>query len=424
MQKSIRKFIFSILSVMLFVLFLMYSAVALLMLDKGADITVVWAFDELIKEYNVAYQADPNAPLPEEAYLWLKKVPTELPDNLALFFANSSLENGYQNIDWQESRYIVGVKKLHDGSSIYLAADIDNLWDAYYELPEDVLLYIEQAITPLIFTLIVAILLAFIVITWMTITFLRPLKKLALWVENLTPALAHQPAPDFSFVELNAVAQPFQQSLLEVEGMIAKEQFFMRTTSHELRTPLAVASANVELLNRLLTREQISDDCQITVARIERAVADMSNITEAVLWLGRGNKDGLVEQEIVLIQVVNELLESNNYLVEGKEMSFKLQFENYTIKAPLTPCKMVISNLIRNAMQYTQQGIIHIHLSSRYLTIRNEDINHIAEPKHSADYGFGLGLVVVERICQLMGWSYSHQLITGGREVTLHFGDM
>lgn len=82
---------------------------------------------------------------------------------------------------------------------------------------------------------------------------------------------------------------------------------------------------------------------------------------------------------------------------------------------------MAISNVIRNAMQYTQAGYVLVELTNGKVTIKNEDSFDSSYDKSSSDYGFGLGLILVERICSLMHWHYTNQEISGGRLVKIDF---
>ncbi|MGL1956338.1 MAG: HAMP domain-containing histidine kinase [Colwellia sp.] len=420
-QKSIRKFILSILSIVLIVLFLIYNSVALLMLDKGIDIAIVWLIDNEVKQYDLSSQKNSKATLPKEEGLILTKTILELPNNLSMYFETTDLQYGYRNIEWKNTQYIVGIKYLYDDSPLYVVYKYDDNGDELIETPDDIIEYILTALSSLGYVLVFSLVLAFILITWMVLHFLRPLKNLEVWVSNLSASNMHNTIPDFSFLELNAVAIPFQQSLIEIENMVSKEQFLLRTTSHELRTPIAVAGTNVELLKRYLAQQSVSEDCQETVQRIERAVKEMQKFTETVLWLGYENKEPLPKQQVVLELIIKELVNSNYYLIEDKDVAIKMSLTPYTIAVPVTPCQMAISNIIRNAMQYTQAGIIYIELNNGRIMIKNEDVCNFSYDKSSSDYGFGLGLILVERICSLMNWRYTNQKISGGRKVEIDF---
>jgi hypothetical protein len=84
-------------------------------------------------------------------------------------------------------------------------------------------------------------------------------------------------------------------------------------------------------------------------------------------------------------------------------------------------------------MQYTISGRIEIDLDERMALIKNVDRNETfvnavnpdstdsTDSTDNSDYGYGLGLILVEKICNKGHWKYSTSNIVGGREVKILF---
>ena len=77
----------------------------------------------------------------------------------------------------------------------------------------------------------------------------------------------------------------------------------------------------------------------------------------------------------------------------------------------------MLANLIRNAFQYTDEGEVLITVSADSLTVFNKNTEALSdeEPGGDSDYGFGLGLLLVEQIAQRLEWLYQYEGYDDGR---------
>jgi two-component sensor histidine kinase len=81
----------------------------------------------------------------------------------------------------------------------------------------------------------------------------------------------------------------------------------------------------------------------------------------------------------------------------------------------------VINNLIRNAFQHTQQGMVKINQQGSEVIITNveidqDDVNNIHE-----ELGFGLGMQLVEKLTSQFGWHYAITQDSKGYQVSISF---
>ncbi|MCL9780938.1 HAMP domain-containing histidine kinase [Vibrio sp. S4M6] len=244
------------------------------------------------------------------------------------------------------------------------------------------------------------------------------LKKLGDWVDSLQPQDVDKPVPNFYFEEINRVARQQQSSFIKITQLIEQEKSFLRHASHELRTPIAILRNNGELLNKLASSEE---KYAPSIARVNRAALNMQHITETLLWLSSDDERQIKVETVDIHALIQSLIEDNAYLREGKDIKIKtdISIENLSIEA--IPCQLVINNILRNAFQYTQQGSVAIHYSNQSIVIENNDDSESPEPISTSDYGYGLGLRLVERIVSKIGWQYQNELVDGGRKVSVHF---
>ncbi len=413
--KSIRNFVFAVTGTVLIILVVLYSYVSLTMLDRGSLAPVVWMMDHEAKQYQAKYASDPLTPLPNSDFITSSLDIAQFPPEHRALFSQREAGVAYQQMEEGELQYIVGVIPLHDGGILYL------LFEDTEDIPDEVWQFVEDIAEPLIPVFLLSVLFAMVVVSFMTYRFLRPIKKLEHWATHITLDNINEPVPSFTFKELDAVAIPLQAALQRIDRMLSKEQFLIRTTSHELRTPIAVVATNMELLKRMLRDVQVTGGCSEAIQRIDRATVDMQKITETVLWLGR-DPDGEIEQHwICLGELVDELITANANLIESKQVELQRKIHQARVKVAPTPCRIAISNILRNALQYTHQGVIHIVVDANRVHITNHNVGNHSFDKTGTDYGFGLGLALVERICQRLDWYYRNEETNGGRDVTIDF---
>src|SRR5690606_35705768 len=109
----------------------------------------------------------------------------------------------------------------------------------------------------------------------------EPVNALAERLTQIDPRERHvRIAAQFASNELEPIARSVDAFMERLEGFVEREQSFTATASHELRTPLAVIRGAVELLESQAAQRPASAKA---LARIQRAVRDMSEFTDALL---------------------------------------------------------------------------------------------------------------------------------------------
>ena len=146
----------------------------------------------------------------------------------------------------------------------------------------------------------------------------------------------------------------------------------------------------------------------------------MQHLTETLLWLSREDGGKINSVPVSLDTMVKGLLEDNAYLLQGKEIEVVFEEKGVIINAAETPCRIAISNLIRNAFQHTEVGVVTVELMSDTFKIRN-DGDPDRDTENESQRGYGFGLLLVQKIVSRMGWRMEYQNIPGGRETTLSF---
>ena len=265
------------------------------------------------------------------------------------------------------------------------------------------------------------LLLTFIVVALMVITaywalgkLTRPILKIVNDISNLPPNGIGQKiqlddsAPHESFLISNALNQYMDR----IQRYIQREKTFINTASHELRTPISVISGAMEVaLNHPDTHPNLYPHLQ----RAARVSHEMEELLTLLLTLAR-DKDRLERiSEMIDIQLeLPTIIEHHLFLCSGKKLVIKNEVKNSLfVNAPAQVLRIAIGNLIRNAIENSDSGIIQIYIQNQTLFIVDpgQDMDAIAMSTFytqlalSGEKGFaGIGLELILRLCEHFEW--------------------
>lgn len=248
---------------------------------------------------------------------------------------------------------------------------------------------------------------------------MAPVVRLARQVRHRDQLLGLAPplAPDYAADEVGELAVAFDATLGRLRQALTRERLFTSDVSHELRTPLMILASSCELL---LENPGLDQRGRAQVERIARACEEMRELVQTFLMLARAQReDASMSPQQSLGQVAEGLLGLWREPIESKGL--KLIFEPGEPDAKgynATFLHAVMGNLLRNALHYTEQGFIRLTLTGTGFLVEDSGVG-IPEEKREAMFepfvrgnekrgeGLGLGLSLVQRICENQGWSVS-----------------
>lgn len=257
---------------------------------------------------------------------------------------------------------------------------------------------------------------------------LEPVSRLA--VEVATSA--HKPGErlemNYPDDETGQLARAFDRYVLRVNELLLREQQFSANASHELRTPMMVIRGAVDMLKESEPQPGVLRQLQ----RIDDALLQMQQQTELFLQLSR-TPDALSgkDDEQPLADIVARQLAHWQPLADARGLTLTLEVNGDAGQRPATMMIAVLNNLLRNAMQHTSEGEICVQLDAHYLQVSDTGSGIAAGLQDQVctrgiseanPTGFGLGLAIVERICEHRGWRLEivpHH--PAGTRVTVYF---
>ncbi|MBU2968686.1 HAMP domain-containing histidine kinase [Pseudoalteromonas sp. C2R02] len=423
-NKTLRKYVITAHSIIACMVVLIYTALVNIYFVNGLDEGNFQDLHLEAKSFTQAYNNNKQPEIPNSIHFkgfinWqsvpaqIKKYFPELEFASQLQMHSKRLNLEGLPMSWPEQVIFVLAQPLNDGNIFYLTRQIDI--ETYQALSKNNIKNMFKLTWPLalLFLIIMHLYVHFILKRTM-----RPLHHLGTWIDNLTLNNVTDPIPDFEFNELKKIAFQQQKAMLRISDVLDKEQAFLRHASHELRTPIAVVKSNAQLMER---REDNPKN-QTSIERIKRAALNMQHMTETLLWLSREDEnEKLIISDINISDMIKHLLEDNQYLLQGKTVELNFEIDELTLKLAPTPCRLILNNIIRNAFQYTAQGNINIYFESKILIIENINTGKTEFESENSDYGYGLGLQLVDKIIRKMNWQYENKQILGGRKVTIDF---
>lgn len=239
-----------------------------------------------------------------------------------------------------------------------------------------------------------------------------PIVELARQVERSGPGELAAPDRSQSYPrEVEVLAEALRQAAHRVNQFVARERRFTRNASHELRTPITVIRGAAELLDDSVGPD--NDRTRRLVGRIARSVERMEGIIDAFLWLAR-EADGRTETEWCrLEELLPALVEQHRHLARGKDVEVRLEpGDGLLVGAPEPVLSIAVGNLLANALTATSQGWVSVVLEENRLTISDtgpgiepERLDAVTRPYVTGGSGgHGLGLAIVQEICERFGW--------------------
>jgi signal transduction histidine kinase len=257
----------------------------------------------------------------------------------------------------------------------------------------------------------------------------NPLEKLARHIKSIEPNQGFQPIRTvYREQELSTIASSINQLLVSIQSHVDREKLLVSLASHELRTPLSVMTGALDVIDQ---RDSLNKEDRVTMNRVRRAAEEMRADVEALLRLARRQEDVDDPQPVRLNVVVDEVIQELDALMDGSSKRIQRfdQGENTTLLVDRSLIRMLMRNLLHNALRHTQSLVT---LEQRHAVIRISDsgvglpsdaaarLFHPLDDPRVQRSGGGLGLFIVRLICERLGWKVSIQSsLEGGTVIDL-----
>lgn len=212
-------------------------------------------------------------------------------------------------------------------------------------------------------------------------------------------------------------------------GRGARRLEALANLAHELRSPLQVLLGYLEIL-RDDWADGFAPEPREMLERMNHNLHDLSHTVDNIMEFVLAEAGGMtwVQEEVSVVGLLNDLAPAIEAARSGKELALRFELGDAprTIHLPRRPLRSIVSNLVLNAIKFTERGDVtvrigrarerdgadglEIEVSDTGMGMNPAMIKAAAEPfaqlshSNSRIYrGLGLGLAVVQRNARLLG---------------------
>ncbi len=241
--------------------------------------------------------------------------------------------------------------------------------------------------------------------------------------------------------EIKKLISTFNHMIIRLQDGVENLDRFNSDVSHELKTPLTVIRGEIDLT----LRKQREPEYYIkTLTTLNYEAKQIEKIVENLLLLTKYSKENIQKtfEKCYLKNILLDTLITYKKNIDEKNININIKkLEDLTIFGNLQLIKTVFSNLIDNAIKYTNENKnIFISLEARnkhiYFNIIDEGIGipkeelsnvlnrfyRVDESRNKKIKGFGLGLSIVKNSIDLHGAKFKiESTLNKGTKITIIF---
>lgn len=236
-------------------------------------------------------------------------------------------------------------------------------------------------------------------------------------------------------IEVVKLVETFNAYHRRMAQMIAREQEFTANVSHELRTPLTAIRTSCSLLLLDMT---IAGKSRMRLEMIDRALNNIDGLVNALLMLAREESAG-ARETIPIGEALDRALDPFLETMKTKALHVSRDVDmRQHVNVNPAALHIVLSNVIRNAVTYTDHGSLTFNYRDMRVLITDtgrgipaDELAHLfdrfyrtSSAPQTDHSGLGLGLAIVKKICDQQGWHISIDSLPGrGTTVALTLAD-
>lgn len=236
----------------------------------------------------------------------------------------------------------------------------------------------------------------------------------------------------YDFVNITDIQVELSQIVGQIQADYKEQKKYIENVNHELMTPIAIIRGKLELL---IQSPNIKKGDFTLINGILLKLDRLAKVNQSLVLLSKIDHNQYPSKELVNF---NEVIDETLNLFEDQIRIDELTVRK-TIKKQLkfdmneTLAFILIKNIIKNAVIHniekgfisitTDQNQIIIKNSGQEITTPTEKLFERFQVEKESEDSIGLGLSIIQRICEVSNINLAYHHHAGNHEITLIFND-
>ncbi len=202
-----------------------------------------------------------------------------------------------------------------------------------------------------------------------------------------------------------------------IAANVAKSKF-IAVASHDLRQPMHAVNVYLDIVDT----DKFPEQDKLLLGKVKNSITSLNSMFDSLLNISKldAHVTPINNRIFNLRELANTLRDLNESRAKSKGLDFKISCLDLNVCGDRLLLQQIVGNLISNAIQYTETGSVNVMLTTQddFLAIEvidtgcgvdeleQEPIFHEfyrADKTRSLHDGLGLGLSIVQRLCNLIG---------------------
>jgi two-component system sensor histidine kinase GlrK len=185
----------------------------------------------------------------------------------------------------------------------------------------------------------------------------RPIREIDAAISDIGHGRLANPVKVAGPSDLKALGRQLEWLRTRLMEIAEERNRFLRHMSHELKTPLANIREGAELLMEGAVGSLSGEQREVTgilrdnSLRLQRLIENLLSYSE---WQAR--RSGLELTEVSLLPLVRSAIETYQLPINTHGLRLDLQVPDLTLQADRAKLKLILDNLISNAVKFTPDG--------------------------------------------------------------------